>query len=181
LEPRICEISTDVVEVVLDQVPDDPRPGDDPDLAVASAPRELHLEVLGRPSVEGLLEQRPRPLEGVGELGRRAWMALVVLPTRVLEREVRHGGLFDAEHVPDGGVALAEDVGEPVRARARHVARELPDRPLERRRPRGELLGVQRPDRVEEQSLVPSQPWTNGSRIWAASVMTRASFAQVGC
>jgi hypothetical protein len=111
-----------MVGVVLDQVPDDPCPGDDPDLAVASTPRELHLEVLGRPSTEGLFEQRPRPLEGVGELGGRARMVFVVLPARILERQVRHGGRLDTEHVPDGGVALAEDVVEPVRARAGHVA-----------------------------------------------------------
>src|SRR5262245_38920854 len=49
---------TAVVEVVLDQVPDDPRPGHDPNLAGATGPWELDLEVLGRPSAEWLLEQR---------------------------------------------------------------------------------------------------------------------------
>ncbi len=54
---------------------------------------------------------------------------LLVLPSGVLERQVRDARAGDAEHIPDSWVALAQDVVEPVVPGSRQVAGEMPDDP----------------------------------------------------
>jgi len=76
-----------VVEVVLDQVPDHPLSGERLRARAALA-GELDGEVVRRPTLEALIDHRPGQVERLDDLLRPPRMVLIVLPPRVLERQV---------------------------------------------------------------------------------------------
>src|SRR6185436_8755028 len=130
-----------VVEVVLDQVPHDPLPGEHL-RPRTSSPGELDGQIVRRPTPEAVLDHRPRPLETLDDLGGPPWVVLVVLPGGVLDRQAGDGRARDAEQVAERGLALAQDVVEPIGPGRGHVAGQLPDGPEPRGRPQAELVGA---------------------------------------
>lgn len=104
-----------VMEIVLQDVPDHPLAREGLG-AGAALSREVDVEIVRRPAPKAVLDHRPRRVERLDDLGCAARVILVVLPPRVLEREIGDGRAGDTEHVTGRRVALAEDVVEPLGA-----------------------------------------------------------------
>src|SRR4029450_8805046 len=94
--------------------------------------------------------------------GRSSWLSLLVLPPRILDREIRDGRALDAEQVTDGGVSFAQDVVEPIRTSSPHMTGELPDGPHVRGGLQEQLVGGEVAERVEEQAVVVGPPVVEG-------------------
>ncbi len=140
-----------MMALVLDQVPDDPGSRRQAVIAVTTKPDR---QVVQRPPPQARVDHRPCLLERIDDLARRTRSGLVVLPSGIAEGKAGYRRAFDAEQVAHGCIALAKNVVEPEGARPSHVAGDLPDGPPVRGRSKGELLGLQVAQGVQEQTLV---------------------------
>src|SRR4029450_8589816 len=80
-----------VVEIVLDQVPDDPLPGEG--LGARRPPaRELDGQIVRCPTPQTVVDHRPRPFETLDDLGGGGGGGGAALPGRARGRARRGGG-----------------------------------------------------------------------------------------
>ena len=140
-----------VVDIVFQDVPNNPTARTGDERAIRALPRERLGEIGGRPAVEAPGDHRPCSLQALDELGGGARRCAVVVPA--VERVERR-------------VALAHPAPEPAEPRADDVGGEEPDRALPGGVAERQVLRRQRGDHLDQEALMlRPAPIEHGERI----------------